>query len=188
MRGQGQAALGPVGGAESVEGPGAVWQDAPGPAVAVTPPPIPERAQIALGECVAVELAGQQSADTEQTGEQRDRLGRLAKTATQLRQKLGEPTHGPTVLLIAQRGEEALPKRLLPSGAPGDGSQRGGLALEPHTGRLAKQVGDGFGREVGEWRGALALDILRRLRRRLAKRVGQLAKRGVELVPELDHR
>ena len=101
MRGQGQAALGPVGGAESVEGPGAVWQDAPGPAVAVTPPPIPERAQIALGEFVAVELVGQQSADAEQTGEQHNRLGRLAKAAAQLRQKLGEPPHRPTVLLVA---------------------------------------------------------------------------------------
>ena len=101
MCGEGQAALGPVGRAESVVRPNTLWQDTPGQAVAVTPPLVPERAQVAVGKFVAVELVGQQSADAEQTGEQHNRLGRLAKAAAQLRQKLGEPPHRPTVLLVA---------------------------------------------------------------------------------------
>ena len=74
-----------------MEGPNTFWQDTPGQAVAVTPPLIPERAEVAVGEFVAIELVGQQAADAEKAGVQHDRLGRLAKAVPQLRQQLGKP-------------------------------------------------------------------------------------------------
>ena len=73
-------------------------------------------------------------------------------------------------------------------GKSGDGGERGGLGLEPHLGRLAKQIGDAPGGEVAQRCGAAAVDIFRRERCRLAKRVCELAKGSVELVFEFDHR
>ena len=59
------------------------WQDALGQAIAVAPPLVPKCAEVTIGEFVAVELIRQQATHAKQSGEQRDRLIRLAKLGQQ---------------------------------------------------------------------------------------------------------
>ena len=44
------------------------WQDALGQAVAVAPPLVPQRAEVSIGEFVAVKLIRQESAHAEHAG------------------------------------------------------------------------------------------------------------------------
>ena len=105
---------GPVGRAQSMKRPNVPWQDALGQAVAVAPPLVPQRAEVSIGEFVAGKLIRQESAHAEHAGKYHDWLIRLAK----FWQQFGQAPHGPTVLLVAQRGEQSLPERLPPVGPP----------------------------------------------------------------------
>ena len=68
MCSEGQAAFGAVGRAHAVKRPDALRQDALGQAVAVAPPLVSQRAEVSIGEFVAVKLIRQESARAKHAG------------------------------------------------------------------------------------------------------------------------
>ena len=71
-----------------------------------------------------------------------------------LKQQFGQAPHGPTVLLVAQRGEQSLPERLPPVGPRSHGGQCPCLGPQSRFRCLAKQGVDVIRRQVGVLRGA----------------------------------
>ena len=105
-----------------------------------------------------------------------------------IREQFGQAPHGPTVLLVAQRGEQSLPERLPPVGPRSHGGQCPCLGPQSRFRCLAKQGVDVIRRQVGERRGTAPKRARRLGGRRLAKRMAQLTDWGVELILQLNHR
>jgi hypothetical protein len=85
-----------------------------------------------------------------------------------MREQFGDALHGPGVVFVPQRTEEALPECLFPANLSGPSAQLGGLGLQPHSGGLPEHFIE-LGRcQIAERSGASAHQQAGNFFRRLA--------------------
>jgi len=110
-----------VGRTQSVKFPDGTGQNAIAELIAFPPPAIPNPAQITVRAFLgAGQFRRQQTAETKKPGLQRKGRVRVAQPA---RAQFGKILHGPDVVFVAERAEQAFPQRLLPAGVPGAGAE-----------------------------------------------------------------
>src|SRR5947207_12306322 len=113
-----------------MKAPQAARHSAIAEAFALTPPNVPEPAQIIIGGgLLAGEFIGQQAGDAEQPRLQRQRV-ECAVWRANTRAQFGQSLHGPNVVFVAQSPHGAIPEGLLPSRLARAGLQLDGLAAQ----------------------------------------------------------
>ena len=134
----------------------------------------------------AGQLHREQAADAKEPGLQRQRLGRARRPA---RPQFGQPLHRPDVVLVTQGAKEPFPQGLLPARLSGPRLELGGLARQPHAGRLVEKLHPLVRIEFPQRGATLPAKLLRQpLRRLRAQPQAQFPQRRIQDLPERQHR
>lgn len=140
MRGESEAALGLVGGAEAMSPPEPSRQRQSGEQGLLAPPFIPEAAHVgAPVGWQAGEVGGQQPAQAEQAGLPSEGGGGRGGDLGQGKHELAQAAHRPDVVFVAKGGEQAFAERLGPTGLAGAGLEDGGFELQSGLGGLGEE-------------------------------------------------
>lgn len=179
--GQGEAALGVVGGANAVETPDFGGEEVGGETFAFAPPEVPETA----GAGSFAGFGGEETGQAEQAGLPvfAGDFGIDGESAG-FGQAFGDALHGPGVVLIAEGAEDGFPEGLVPADGAGAGAEVEGFGAEPDEGGLFEHGAEGIGAEALEGIAASAFEGGGGEFAGAADPGAEFVERGVELVVE----
>src|SRR5579862_6912225 len=134
---QGNAAFGMVGGTLAVKTPGLARQHAVREFFALAPPIVPNGTEVAVRAGLgAGQFSGQETGTTQQACLQGERgTSSLKPTLATFRQAL----HGPDIVLVTERAEDAFPECLFPADVPGTSLKAAGFGTKTDLSRLQQQ-------------------------------------------------